>query len=128
MAERTGVPAIDEMIEAVIEVGSINRTHYANDVKIDDLHDPDKSSGKCVDISDGFLRFCQERSPLLTCFPYSEFSKDLGFIGDRHGGHTVVQFDVDMEHYYVDWTATQFGSTEVPRCCKLVDGYWKTEW
>lgn len=143
MADRSGVPEVDQLIEEFLEVAVDE--YGANDVLVKHLRDPENSHGMCDAITDQFVEFAKKRG--FTAYvthtdldemgykpsiePFGEIGFDendemqYGFYPE-HTVATIVLKDPEYGPYgreiVVDFTASQYGYTDHPKVSKVVSG------
>ena len=146
MADRSGVPEVDQLIEEFLEV-TVDE-YGANDVLVKHLRDPENSHGMCDAITDQFVEFAKKRGfkayvthtdldemgykPSIDAFGEIGFDENdemqYGFYPE-HTVATIVLKDPKYGPYgreiVVDFTASQYGYTDHPKVSKVVAGVGK---
>jgi hypothetical protein len=135
MAERTGHPKVDAVIEEFL------RTPMGDWITDDDtyetLRDPARAHGACQAVTEHFVEFAKERGlkayvthtdlDEMGYTPQIEAHGEVGFDenGEMQYGfypeHTIATVVMDDpartygREFYIDFTATQYGYTEHPK-------------
>jgi hypothetical protein len=156
MAERSGDPELDSLIEAYLEQNqfdwwSCNGFDEAGVFRGDEwtreqlrqrsidsdgeyapgdlstLREPDTAYGLCGDLARDFARFMSEHG--IAADLLGGNPEDLYHdVQEHEGGHAVTRVKMPSGTYMVDWTAAQYNYTEFPMVQKLNDGQWQREW
>ena len=135
MADRSGVPEVDALIEEFLQTPMGEWTTDTD--PIDALRDPERAHGVCQMVTEQFVEFAKskgfkayETDTDLDEMGYKPSIKPFGEIGFNENDemqygfypeHTVATIVVDDPDYHwgreiiVDFTATQYGYTDHPK-------------
>jgi rubrerythrin len=126
MAERTGDPELDSLIEY----------YYLQDREnMESLRDPNMSAGGCVEMARDMANFLKEHGIAATTAQTERgddiFPQELGYGDLSHpddGPHDLTIVERPSGTYAIDWTASQYGYKEFPMVQRLNDKGWEREW
>jgi hypothetical protein len=157
MAERTGDPELDALIEKFIEenpdlseVGSRRYERLPGDLawSLDQMREPERAGGMCGVVSTVFGNYLKAHGSRYKATTNGNWSfmnqgvhpgyyspDELGYT-DRpnsgYGGHCVVFIldEQDQPRYSIDFTAAQYGYKEFPMVQRLLPdaNYWQRHW
>jgi uncharacterized protein (DUF1810 family) len=127
MAERTGDPTLDKLIEEYFGV-------LRSQMKVEELQDPQWAAGACVHETQRFVAFLQKNG--VDAFiddtrPYrpDEFGYQDRPLPGKFNQHIVAFVKMPSGTYMIDWTAAQYGYQEFPMVQRLNDeGSWDRQW
>lgn len=134
MADRTGNPEIDALIEEFLRMPQGDWT--TDDNPYEALRDPENSHGNCQVVTEHFVEFA--RSKGFKAYVTHTDLDEMGYEPTGEGGeigfnendemeygfypeHTIATIVVDDpsrpygREYYIDFTATQYGYTDHPK-------------
>lgn len=130
MAERTGIPEIDRLIEDFLKEPLGDWT--TDDSVIEALRDPVMSHGMCQNVTRQFVDFAKERG--FKAYVTDTDINEMGYqiTGDPHGeildndgnivpghyqDHTVASIYLEGRNFpiEIDFTASQYGYTDHPK-------------
>lgn len=107
MSSRTAIPALPADLAAAVDAF---RPHAPSPTVA-------ATAGRCVTISAAFAELCAARG--LDAFVSEPFGPDEFGYRDRPrrglSTHSVTIADTDAGVFYIDWTAAQYGYTEMPK-------------
>ncbi len=132
MAERTGDPELDKLIEEYMQRGYATSDTMGEDVgdepswtfDINELRDPNNSLDMCSDISMDFWSFLKGKG--VDAQIRESDSSAAGYGGGSP--HDWVEVTLPSGTYMIDFTGSQFGEEEFPHVQRLQDGGWQREW
>lgn len=154
MAERTGDPELDALIEQYLarnefdwwenafegnkfmgdtwtreqlEQNQVEENGAYGPGDLSKMRDPGVAEGQCGSLARDFQRFMQARGikvELLSDNPENLYHD----VGENTGGHAVTLVHFHGQIYSVDWTAAQYQYKEFPMVQRLNDGGWQREW
>ena len=147
MAERTGIPALDEAIVLFIEQGCFNPDHpeeQGNDLDLDVLRDSQTAFTSCTTVSEQFADFAACSLGDDNAFlPHEPRAQALGNANRGEAwypdvpaatqalGHCLTYLRSSEQIFTVDWSASQLGpgyADEFPLVQRLaVGGSWQRD-
>lgn len=132
MAERSGNPKLDALIEAYLQ-GPLHQQ-----MKVEMLRDPQWAAGACNHEAQAFAEFLRSRGVEAECLSEEGWlaasPDDFGYTDRTIPGfdqHDVTYVDLDGQTYMVDWTAAQYGYQEFPMVQRQAvpgEDKWEREW
>jgi SWIM zinc finger len=132
MADRTGNPEIDKLIEDFLQTPQGEWTTDTD--PIDALRDPERAHGVCQMVTEQFVQFAKQRG--FTAYVTDTDVDEMGYKPTGQGGeigfdeNDEMQYGFYPEHtiativlpgtgygreFYIDFTATQYGYTDHPK-------------
>lgn len=134
MADRSGVPEVDALIEEFLQTPMGDWT--TDELPIEALRDPENSHGNCQMVTEQFVAFARERG--FKAYATDTDLDEMGYKPTGQGGeigfndndemqygfypeHTVASIYLDESRFpiIVDFTATQYGYTDHPKVSKI---------
>jgi hypothetical protein len=139
MAERTGDPELDKLIEEFANHDMLWPDDEA--LPISEMRDRRKAKGMCGEVTTAFQAFVWHETDGAIYPDNVEMSdgasdarsptfEEMGY-GDHKPGeprHLVSKFEMPSGTYLIDWTASQYGYKEFPMVQRLDAGQWQREW
>lgn len=147
MADRTGNPEVDALIEEFLQMPQGDWT--TDDDPYSTLSDPERAHGNCQSVTEHFVEFAKSKG--FKAYETNTDIDEMGYTPTGEGGeigfdendemqygfypeHTIATIVVDDpdrpygREYYIDFTASQYGYTDHPKVTSKVasDGadYW----
>jgi len=137
MADRSGVPEVDALIEEFLQT-PMGEWTTDND-PIDALRDPERAHGVCQMVTEQFVEFAKSKG--FKAYETNTDVDEMGYTPTGQGGeigfnendemqygfypeHTVATIVIDDPNYhwgreiYVDFTASQYGYSDHPKVTK----------
>jgi hypothetical protein len=111
MAEHTGDPELDELIEEFKHHGECRLGNEADDVwriPISEFRKPEQAFMYCDAVSVSLVEFLKGRGVERACVHWTEVPVQFSL------PHCVVRVEKDGRTYSVDFTAAQVGRQEFP--------------
>lgn len=128
MAERTGDPAIDELIDEWTMQGEVELPG-GEPLSLEQLRQPENAEGLCSDVAECFAEFAQSRGLDAQTTSHDtqwQYADQMGFDVPKGYGHDATIIKHNGVTWLVDWTSAQFGHEgELPMVQRLGEKGWQ---